>query len=235
MERLQKFLARCGVASRRHCEELIAQGKVRVNGKVITEMGSRIDPEKDKVFLEKRQVRPPKRSLYYMLNKPVEVVSTCDDPQGRMTVIDLLPVKERLYPVGRLDYLTEGLLILTNDGELAQKLTHPRNKINKTYLVEVDGLLTDEKAELLRRGIRLEDGVTQPAKLKIEFRGKEISRFYLTITEGRNRQVRRMCSAVGLEVIHLCRIQLAFLRLDGLAPGKCRTLSAEEVERLKKL
>ncbi|MEA4893568.1 MAG: pseudouridine synthase [Peptococcaceae bacterium] len=235
MERLQKFLARSGVASRRQCEELIAGGKVRVNGRIITEMGVLIDPEGDKVFLEKKRILPPKQNLYYLLNKPAEVMSTCKDPQGRTTVIDLLPVKERLYPVGRLDYRTEGLLLLTNDGALAAKLMHPRYKIAKTYRVEVDGQLDQEMMEKLKRGIPLEDGMTQPAKVRLDFSCPEISRFHLTITEGRNRQVRRMCAFLGLNVTALCRVQMGFLKLEGLAPGQYRKLSPEEVERLKKL
>ena len=235
MERLQKFLARSGVASRRACENLILEGKVRVNGKVVRKWGSRWIRKRTVFIWKKKRIQPPRQNLYYLLNKPAEVMSTCKDPQGRRTVLDLLPVKERLYPVGRLDYRTEGLLILTNDGALAQKLTHPSHQIAKTYLVEAEGYLDDEKVEQLKTGILLEDGLTQPAKVRLEFRSPELSRFVLTIKEGRNRQVRRMCAALGLPVAALCRIQLGFLKLGGLAPGTYRRLTPEEVARLKKL
>jgi len=235
MERLQKYIAGCGLASRRHAEEMIREGKVKVNNRVVTQMGLVIDPQKDKVTVDGRRLRPTEARTYLLLYKPAGIVSTCSDPRGRRTVLDLLPGKERLFPVGRLDYHTEGLLLMTDDGELANRLTHPKYKIAKTYLVETAGLITEEKAAQLQKGIKLDDGMTQPAKVKIEYFSKEASRFYLTITEGRNHQVRRMCEAVGLPVTYLCRTRMGFLDLKGLVPGGSRRLKASEVERLKQI
>lgn len=235
LERLQKYIARCGLASRRQAEEIIREGKVKVNGKVITEMGTQIDPEKDRVTVEGRRLRTKEAQTYILLYKPAGVVTTCRDPQRRKTVLDLLPGKKRLFPVGRLDYETEGLLLLTDDGELANQLSHPKYKIPKTYLVETDGLITEEKAAKLAKGVKLEDGPTQPAKVKIEYYSQEGSRFYLTITEGRNRQVRRMCQAIGLNVVYLCRTKMGFLNLNGLALGGHRRLKTQEVKKLMAL
>jgi pseudouridine synthase len=233
LERLQKYLARCGIASRRQAEEMILEGKVKVNNKIVTKMGIVVNPEKDRIEADGRPVRQKETLSYYLLYKPAGVVSTCSDPQRRKTVLDLIPNKGRLYPVGRLDYQTEGLLLLTDDGELANRLTHPRYRISKTYLVEVSGLISEEKAALLERGVELEDGPTQPAKVKIEYYNKTESRFFLTISEGRNHQVRRMCEAVGLPVTYLCRVRMSFLDLNGLAPGEYRRLGVKEVERLR--
>ena len=234
MERLQKYMARCGLASRRQAEEMIKEGKVKVNEKVVTLMGFVVDPAKDRVSVGGRRLAPKKAMTYLLLYKPIGVVSTCDDPQRRKTVLDFIPGRERLFPVGRLDYNTEGLILLTDDGDLANRLTHPKYKISKTYLVETAGLLNEEKVAILEKGVKLEDGVTQPAKVKVEHFSKENSRFYLTITEGRNHQVRRMCEALGLPVTYLCRTKVGFLDLKGLAPGGYRRLTAHEVERLRK-
>jgi len=212
---------------------MIREGKVRVNDQVVTRMGVSVDPDKDRVVVGGKRLKPKDALTYLLLYKPAGVVTTCDDPKRRKTVMDFLPGNERLFPVGRLDYQTEGLVLMTDDGELANKLTHPRYKIAKTYLVETAGLLTGDKAAALQKGVRLEDGVTQPAKVKIEFFSKEASRFYLTITEGRNHQVRRMCEALGLPVTYLCRTKMGFLDLAGLVPGGYRKLSAREVERLR--
>ncbi|MCL1804415.1 MAG: rRNA pseudouridine synthase [Clostridiales bacterium] len=233
MERLQKYIARCGLASRRRAEEMIKEGKVAVNGRVVTEMGVTVDPAKDKVVVGGKRLTPKKSPTYLLLYKPAGVVTTCDDPRRRKTVMDYIPRDERLFPVGRLDYQTEGLVLMTDDGELANKLTHPRYRMPKTYLVETAGLLSGEKAAILRKGVRLEDGVTAPAKLEIEYYSKEASRFSLTITEGRNHQVRRMCDALGLPVTYLCRTKMGFLDLKGLVPGSYRRLSAGEARRLR--
>ncbi|MCL2121128.1 MAG: rRNA pseudouridine synthase [Clostridiales bacterium] len=234
MERLHKYIARCGIASRRRAEELIREGKVTVNHKPVTRMGVLLDPDKDLVHVKGKRVIAKRELCYFLLYKPAGVVSTCDDPQGRKTVLDCLPGKERLFPVGRLDYLTEGLLLLTNDGGLANRLTHPGYAVPKTYLVEAGGFLSGEKIERFRKGIRLEDGMTKPAKVKTVHAGAEASRFFLTITEGRNRQVRRMCEALGLPVIYLCRTRMGFLTLKGLSPGEYRRLEPAEVARLKR-
>ncbi|MCL2165879.1 MAG: rRNA pseudouridine synthase [Clostridiales bacterium] len=235
MERLHKYIARCGIASRRRAEELIREGKVTVNHKTVTGMGVLLDPDKDLVHVDGRRVTVKRNLSYILLYKPAGVVSTCDDPQGRKTVLDFLPDKDRLFPVGRLDYLTEGLLLLTDDGELANRLTHPGYAVPKTYLVETGGYLSGEKIESLRKGVRLEDGITKPAKVKTVYAGAKASRFFLTLTEGRNRQVRRMCEALGLSVTYLCRTKMGFLTLEGLSPGAYRRLDPAETARLKRL
>ena len=232
-ERLQKYIARCGIASRRRAELLISDGKVSVNGKTVTEMGFSVDPSKDRVAVEGKPIHQKRDKTYLLLYKPAGVVSTCDDPRRRRTVLDLLPGGDRLYPVGRLDYETEGLLLLTDDGELTHKLTHPRYAIPKTYLVEVSGLLSRDMAAAMQKGILLEDGMTRPAKVRLEYYSKEGSRFYLTISEGRNRQVRRMCEALGLTVTYLCRTSMGPLDLSGLEAGGYRRLKKHEIRRLK--
>jgi len=232
-ERLQKYLSRCGVASRRRAEEMIRDGKVSVNGRTVSKMGFVVDGDKDRVFIEGKPVQPKKGLTYILLYKPAGVVSTCDDPRGRDTVTQLIGGKNRLFPVGRLDYETEGLLLLTDDGELANVLTHPKYGIPKTYRARVAGLLTTEKRDSLKNGLRLDDGMTKPAKVEVEYFSKEESCFYLTISEGRNRQVRRMCEALELPVLSLCRTRMGFLDLAGLQPGKHRYLKKHEIERLK--
>lgn len=235
MERLQKYLSRCGVASRRHAEQMIQEGHVCVNGHIVREMGVQVEEAKDTVTVNGREVRPATQKVYYILNKPQAVVTTCEDPQGRKTVLELLPNDLRIYPVGRLDYMTEGLLLLTNDGDLANLLTHPKFKIPKKYLVYVKGYLTDGMIQELCRGIVLEDGPTMPAKLELMERSEAQSSFYLTIFEGRNRQVRRMCETIGLPVIRLRRVQVGTLKLGNLPMGKYRQLTAKEVEQLRQL
>lgn len=235
MERLQKYLSRCGVASRRHAEQMILGGRVCVNGRIIHEMGVQVDEARDSVTVDGKPVLPSPDKVYYMLNKPQAVVTTCGDPQGRKTVLDLLPKELRIYPVGRLDYMTEGLLLLTNDGELANRMAHPKYKISKRYLVFVRGFLTDKMIQTLQRGIALEDGLTMPAKLELLERDASQSTFYLTIFEGRNRQVRRMCEAIGLPVLRLRRVQVGFLQLGDLPAGKYRPLTVKEVKQLRKL
>jgi len=233
LERLQKYIARCGIASRRQAEDIIREGKVRVNNRIVLQMGLVIDPEKDKISVEGKFLKPNSVKTYLLLYKPAGVISTCDDPKRRRTVLDIIPIKSRLFPVGRLDFHTEGLLLLTDDGDLANKLTHPRYMIPKTYLVETAGFLSKEKAAMLQKGVLLEDGMTLPAKIRIEYADIESSRFSLTITEGRNRQVRRMCEALGLPVTYLCRTKMGFLDLSGLGRGDFRRLKAHEVKRLR--
>lgn len=236
MERLHKFLARAGVASRRQAEELIRKGQVEVNGVTVREMGLKIEPGQDRVSVEGRVVPVPEDLVYILLNKPVRVVTTLHDPQNRTTVLDVVRgLDRRVYPVGRLDYLTEGLLLLTNDGELAYRLMHPRYKVDKSYLARVRGNIANEDLEKLRRGIVLEDGLTMPAKVKRIETDPKSSLLEITIREGRNRQVRRMCLAVGHPVITLKRTGLGPLRLGTLQPGQYRHLTLREVENLKKL
>jgi len=235
LERLQKYLARCGVASRRKAEEMIKQGQVRVNQQIVTEMGLQVEPGKDLVEVTGKIVKPENRKIYLLLNKPLNVVTTLDDPQQREIVTDLLQgIQERVYPVGRLDYNSEGLLLLTNDGELAYRLTHPRYQIEKTYLTLVRGQVKEIALNKLRNGVNLEDGKTQPAVIKILGREQTKTLLEITIKEGRNRQVRRMCDKVGHPVVSLKRIKFGPLDLGNLKPGMYRELTQKEILSLKK-
>ncbi|GAB7386218.1 23S rRNA pseudouridine(2605) synthase RluB [Bacillaceae bacterium] len=236
MERLQKVLAHAGVASRRKCEALILQGRVKVNGKTIRELGVKVNPETDVIEVDGREIRS-ERKVYLLLYKPAGVITSVKDPRGRRVVTDLVKVKERVYPVGRLDYDTEGLLLLTNDGELAHRLAHPRHQIDKVYHAVVRGVPSPEKIRQLAEGIELEDGRTAPGKARLldVFSNDRRSLLEIVIHEGRNRQVRRMCEAIGHPVIQLRRVAVGFLTLEGLRPGQYRHLTPAEVDRLKKL
>jgi 23S rRNA pseudouridine2605 synthase len=225
--RLQKVLARAGVASRRACEELIAARRVRVNGQVAT-LGDRVDPEHDLVELDGAPLALATGLVHYLLNKPAGVVTTAEDPQGRRTVVDLVPAEPRVFPVGRLDLDTEGLLLLTNDGELAHRLTHPSFGVDKEYLAEVEGRPSRGALRRLREGVELEDGPTAPAQASLV----EPTVLRITIHEGRNRQVRRMCEAVGHPVRRLVRTRIGPLAERRLAPGEWRELSPDEVRAL---
>jgi 23S rRNA pseudouridine2605 synthase len=230
-ERLQKVLARAGLGSRRVCEELIADGRVTVNGDV-AQLGRRVDPEHDAVALDGVPVVVRDDLVYYLLNKPAGAVSTASDPEGRPTVVDLVPDTPRVYPVGRLDYDTEGLLLLTNDGELTHLLTHPRFGVVKTYLAEVEGDPSPAAVRALREGIELDDGMTAPARVNVVQRRGATSAVELGIHEGRNRQVRRMCEAVGHPVVRLVRTRIGPLRDGSLKPGTWRALTPVEIRRL---
>ncbi len=232
--RLQKFMAMCGVASRRRSEDMIAGGLVKVNGAAVTAPGFTVDPDRDTVTVEGKTLRPPK-SLYLLFHKPRGVVTTMKDPQRRGTVADYFKsVPQRVYPVGRLDRDTEGLLLMSNDGELAHRLMHPRYKVEKKYEALVRGALSAKKAEDLRKGVLLEDGLTAPARVRVIRAGRQESLLALTLREGRKRQVRRMLEHVGTPVISLKRTGYSFLTLGGLKPGGFRHLTAGEVKRLKK-
>jgi 23S rRNA pseudouridine2605 synthase len=234
-QRLQKLIAGAGLASRRKAEEWIAAGRVTVND-VIAGPGTKADPERDRILVDGRPLPRPEQPLCLLLYKPVGYVTSRRDPQGRPVVIDLLDkVKTRLFPVGRLDLNTEGLLLLTNDGDLAWRLSHPSHEVAKTYLVRVQGGLADEARRRLETGVQLEDGLTAPAQVSRVRRAGSHTWFELTIHEGRNRQVRRMCEVVGCPVSRLKRIRYAFLDLGTLRPGQYRELNAKEVARLKSL
>lgn len=236
MERLHKFLARAGVGSRRKCEELISAGLVRVNGQTVTKMGVVIDPENELVEVAGRAIKDQEEKIYILLNKPKGYITTMYDPRGRARVIDLIKnLKTRIYPVGRLDYETEGLLLLTNDGGLAYALTHPSHRIPKTYLAWVDGIPPAEKLSQMAKGVMLEDGFTAPANVCLKGKNKRGAILEIIIHEGRKRQVRRMCDCVGYPLYRLKRINLGFLDLGGLKPGEYRRLTAKEVEKIKKL
>lgn len=234
-ERLQKYLARCGVASRRKAEEYIAKGFVSVNGTRVTQMGVTIDPQLDKVTFKQKPVRPARQLIYIILNKPVGYITTTDDPERRDTVMDLIRGNEmRIFPVGRLDTDTEGLLLLTNDGELANRLAHPRYGVKKTYRVLVKGELQESIARKIEKGILLEDGITAPAKVKIDmFLGRE-TRVTLSIAEGKKRQIRRMFETVGHPVTRLVRVEYGPLHIGKLKPGEYRELTGEEITSLRK-
>ncbi|MBP2664387.1 MAG: rluB [Firmicutes bacterium] len=237
LERLQKVIAQAGVASRRDAEELIKAGRVTVNGKVVTELGTKVEPKQARIAVDNKPIKAEKY-LYILLNKPKGIITALEDPQGRKTVADLVAdIPERIYPVGRLDYNTEGLLIMTNDGDLTNTLTHPSHEIEKTYLAKVQGYPPEEKLDKLRVGIKLEDGMTAPAKINVIAidREKELTTLELVIHEGKNREIRRMCEAIGYPVKNLKRIKIAFLTLEGLRRGQYRQLLSAEVEELKKL
>jgi 23S rRNA pseudouridine2605 synthase len=230
-ERLQKVLARAGFGSRRVCEEFIEDGRVEVNGEVAV-LGRRVDPEHDRVTVDGVTIPVRPGLVYYLLNKPAKVVTTASDPEGRPTVIDLVPAEPRVFPVGRLDWDTEGLLLLTNDGDLAHGLTHPSRGVPKTYLAEVSGIPTRGTLRRLREGVDLEDGRTAPAKARLAQATATGSALELVIHEGRNRQVRRMCEAVGHPVRRLVRTRFGPLGDNRLAPGQWRVLTQGEIRAL---
>lgn len=228
-ERLQKVLARVGYGSRRACEELISAGRVTVNGEVAA-LGRRVDVERDEVAVEGVPVGILPGLVYYLLNKPAGVITTASDPEARSTVVDLVPSEPRVFPVGRLDATTEGLILLTNDGELAQRVAHPSHGVEKEYLAEVEGVLSPGDIRRLREGVELEDGRTAPARVSASASGV----IRITIHEGRNRQVRRMMEAVGHPVRRLVRIRIGPLADRSLVPGAWRRLGPGEVLALSK-
>ncbi|MGN1059256.1 MAG: pseudouridine synthase [Clostridia bacterium] len=231
--RLQKYLALCGVASRRAAEELMAQGRVFVNGKPVLTPGAKINPDADRVSVDGKPVALPEEKVYIMLNKPRGYVTTAKDNFGRKTVLDLVPPElGRLYPVGRLDYDTHGLLLLTNDGDFTYRLTHPSHEISKTYLATVAGVPSEQALDALRRGVVIDGRRTHPAKVTVKGADAENTRLLITIHEGRNRQVRKMCAAVGHAVVSLCRVAEGSLRLGELPSGSWRHLTEKEIELL---
>ncbi|WP_028991911.1 pseudouridine synthase [Thermoanaerobacter thermocopriae] len=235
MVRLQKYLAECGIASRRKCEEYILQGRVKVNGKEVKELGVKINPDVDIIEFDDKIVRREKKKVYIMLNKPTGYITSVKDQFGRATVMDLVKVKERIYPVGRLDYDTSGLLLLTNDGEIANILMHPRHEIAKTYIAKIKGIPTEEELERFRNGLLIEDYVTSKAEIKVLTVKKGTSVVEIKIHEGKNRQVRKMCEAIGHPVISLMRTKIGELSLEGLKPGEWRYLTNKEINYLKSL
>ncbi len=235
-ERLQKIISAAGVASRRAAEELIVEGRVRVNGRVVTELGAKADPNKAHIKVDGKLINPRQPQTYIMLNKPAGYVTTMSDPEGRPTVQDLLKgIKVRVYPVGRLDYNTEGLLLMTNDGDFAHLVTHPSHELPKAYLAKIKGVLDDTAVGELEKGIYLEDGKTAPAKVKKIRKEEANSWVEITIREGRKRQVRRMFDRVGRSVIRLKRIRTGNLSLGDLPEGKFRHLTPDEVTALREM
>lgn len=232
MERLQKYLSSCGVASRRKSEELILQKKVSVNGIVVTELGFKVS-DKDEVVVDGKQVLRSEKE-YYILYKPEKTICSVKDEKGRTTVIDLINTKEKIFPVGRLDYDTSGLLLLTNDGEITNKLTHPKGNIEKTYYVKVNGIVTSKHLKALEDGILLDGVMTKKARAKLKKMDKKNNKSYveLTITEGRNHQVKNMFASLGFKVLKLKRTHYAFFDLEGLSVGEYRKLSIKEIKQL---
>ena len=232
MERLQKYLSSCGVASRRKSEELIINGHVRVNDEIICELGHKIN-EKDKVYVDDILVKKTDK-LYYLLYKPEKIICSVKDEKGRTTVIDLIDTKEKIFPVGRLDYDTSGILLLTNDGELSNKLTHPSHHVPKTYYVKIDGIITINEIRLLEKGVIIDGVKTKKARAKIDKIDKKNNKSYveITITEGKNHQVKKMFDSINHKVLKLKRISYSFLNLRGLSIGEYRTLTIKEVRQL---
>lgn len=230
--RLQKFMAECGVASRRKSEELILNRKVKVNGKIVSELGTKIDTEKDVIEVDGKIVSSEKK-VYILLNKPVGYVTTMSDEKERPTVMELLEgVKEKVVPVGRLDMFTSGLLLFSNDGEFVNKVTHPKHETTKTYIVKTRGVPKESDLEKLRRGVKIETYITSPAKVELLMKDNtnNIARIWIQIHEGRNRQVRKMCEAIGLSVIALKREGVGNLNCEGVERGKWRYLTEQEVK-----
>lgn len=235
--RLQKFLAMNGVASRRKCEEYILAGKVKVNGQTITELGTKVNPNKDKIEFEGKVIKNNNENhIYILLNKPIDCVTTACDQFGRNSVLDLVKVNKRIVPVGRLDMYTSGAIILTDDGDFVYKVTHPKHEIEKTYTVTLKGIPTPEEIEKLKNGIDIGDFVTSKAKVKILKTDEETnkSRLEITIHEGKNRQIRRMCEAIDKKVLALHRSKIGTITVKDLELGKWRYLSQEEVRNLLK-
>ena len=228
-------MASSGIASRRKCEEYILQGKVKVNGIVVQELGTKILPSRDTVEFDGRRIGQEDKFIYILLNKPIGYVTTTNDQFGRDDVLDLVKVKERVVPVGRLDMYTSGALILTNDGDFVYKITHPKHEINKTYTVTLKGIITKDEVVKLQQGVDIGDYITKPAKVKILKTDieKQMSRLEIVIHEGKNRQVRRMCEAVGRKVLALHRTKIGEISVKDIELGKWRYLKKEEVQRLK--
>ena len=231
--RLQKVLAAAGVASRRASEIMIDEGRVEVNGKIVTEQGRRVNPDRDQIRVDGSRIPPPRRHMYLVLNKPRGVISTMDDPEGRTTLADYLPrTKERLFHVGRLDTETEGLIILTNDGEFAHRLAHPSYEVRKSYHVQVAGVMDNRTLKRLEKGVTLDDGPVKPDQVKLISRGQDRTLLQVSLHEGRNRIVRRMMDAVGHPVDRLARTAIGPVRLGNLPVGETRELSRDELGAL---
>jgi pseudouridine synthase len=230
---LAKYLAHAGISSRRQAEEIIRAGRVKVNGIITAEVATQVDPAYDRIEFDGRMVGT-EAPVYILLNKPSGYICAVEDPHGRPTVLELAgDIKERIYPVGRLDFDTEGLLLLTNDGQFTNLMIHPRYKIVKKYEARVAGKIKDNELTILRSGVRLEDGLTAPAEVRLVSRDEKCSIIELMIHEGRKRQIKRMCAAIGHPVLKLKRVAFAFLTLEGVDIGKYRYLRKEEVKRLQ--
>ena len=234
-ERLQKFMARCGVASRRKCEEIISQGRVKVNNDLIIELGHKVNPDVDKIYVDNKIISLEEHKIYIALNKPEGIVSTVKDEKGRKTIIDLVKVKERIYPIGRLDYETSGLIILTNDGDIYNKVIHPREAINKVYIAMIEGYPTKEEINKFCNGVDIDGYITAKAEFIILNRVGVNCEVEITIHEGKNRQIRKMCDVIGHPVINLKRVSVGNIYLENLQKGQWRNLTSTEMEYLNNL
>ncbi|MGG7143265.1 pseudouridine synthase [Clostridium nigeriense] len=240
-ERLQKFMARCGIASRRKCEEIILSGKVRVNGKITNELGIKINSEVDIVSCEGKIIKPEEKKLYIMLNKPEGYITSVKDEKGRKTILDLVKVEERIYPIGRLDYDSSGLILLTNDGDIYNKIIHPRVKVEKKYIVLCKGEFTKEELTKFENGVDIGGYITAKSKIKILDKEKDRKTNKINtlveviIHEGKNRQIRRMCEALGHEVITLNRVAVGNIKLGYLKKGEWRELREDELKYINSL
>lgn len=234
-ERLQKFMARCGVASRRKCEDIIKNGNVCVNGQITTELGTKILETIDEVTVNGKIIKPEENKMYIMLNKPHGYITSNKDEKNRKTILDIVKVKERIYPIGRLDYETSGLLLLTNDGDIYNKIIHPRKNIDKTYIAKVSGIFSKEEMEKFSSGVDIGDYITSDAKIKIIKSDRNTCTVEIKIHEGKNRQVRKMCSAFKHEVLSLKRVAVGDLQIGNLEEGQYRHLSKEEFLYLNNL
>lgn len=240
-ERLQKYMARCGVASRRKCEEIILSNKVKINDNIVNELGVKIDPSKDKVFYNGKRILPEENKLYIMLNKPEGYITSVKDEKGRKTILDLVKVNERIYPIGRLDYDSSGLILLTNDGDIYNKIIHPRVEVEKKYITLCKGVFSDEEIKKFENGIDIGGYITANAKIKLIDKEKDKktntvnSLVEIIIHEGKNRQIRKMCSALGHEVITLKRVAVGDIKLGYLKRGEWRNLTEDELNYINSL
>ena len=233
--RLQKYLAECGVASRRKAEELILAGKVKINGEVVTELGTKINPSRDKVMYNNQIVKVEKRKVYILLDKPAGYISAAKDQFDNPSILHLVKdIKVRLYPVGRLDKDTTGAIILTNDGDFSYKLTHPKHEVSKTYIAEVEGVPTAEEMRTFAKGVYIDGKKTYPAKIRIVKETKKNSIVEIIIHEGRNRQVKKMCEEIGHKVVTLHRQAIGKIVIDGVKEGKYRCLTQKEINELSR-
>ena len=234
-ERLQKYMASCGVASRRKCEEIILSGRVKVNGIIIKELGSKVDLEKDIVEVDGSVIKKEERKVYYMLNKPEGYITSLKDEKNRKTILDIVKVEERIYPIGRLDYDSSGLLLLTNDGEIYNKIIHPRVEITKKYIAVVKGEFKKNELEKFKQGVDIGGYITSPAKIKVLKFQDDKTTVEIGIHEGKNRQIRKMCSALNHNVLALKRVSIGEIKLGDLKRGEYRSLTKKELNYINSL
>ncbi|MEA4825050.1 MAG: pseudouridine synthase [Clostridium sp.] len=234
-ERLQKYMAACGVAARRKCEEIIEEGRVKVNGNIVTELGFKVDPELDEIVVDSKLIKLEERKVYILLNKPEGYVSTVKDERGRKTILDIVKVNERIFPIGRLDYNTSGMILLTNDGDIYNRIIHPRKEVNKVYIAVIEGAPSKDKIDEFCNGIDIGGYITAKAKFRIIEKLQDKSKVEIIIHEGKNRQVRRMCEKIGHPVIALKRISVGNIKLGNLRRGEWRYLDENEINYLKNL